>query len=103
MKLTPPPVELDPADSVLIGKAIVTARCNLTFTSIWRLMQEGKFPRARTVGNKVVWLKSDIDRWIDETANSLRRYKNNVDGTRPPSYHNAKARSLAKKKVKVKS
>jgi predicted DNA-binding transcriptional regulator AlpA len=98
-----PPVDLDPSDSQLIGKAVTLARVNLSFTSAWRLMQQGKFPRARTVGNKVCWLKSDIDRWIDDTANSLRKYKNDTTGIAPPSYHNVKARSLAKKKAKVKS
>jgi predicted DNA-binding transcriptional regulator AlpA len=91
-----PPVDLDASESQLIGKGVTLARVNLSFTSAWRLMQQGEFPRARTSGNKIVWLKSEIDSWIK--SRPVRKYKNDTTGTPPPAYHTpAKARAVAKK------
>lgn len=91
-----PPVDLDPADERLVGKTEVCARTNLSFVTLWKLMREKKFPRARDVGGgKVSWLKSEVDNWIKNRP--FRKYDGDTDGVPPPSYHNVKARTRAKK------
>jgi predicted DNA-binding transcriptional regulator AlpA len=94
-----PPVDLDPSDSVLISKATMMARVNfLSFVTIWRLMRDGKFPRARIVGNRVAWLKSEIDHWI--ASREVCAYKDDVDGVKPsdPFRHERRKKAKATKK-----
>jgi predicted DNA-binding transcriptional regulator AlpA len=37
------------------------------------MMQQGRFPRARVIGGKSVWIESEVDDFI--TALPLRQYK----------------------------
>jgi predicted DNA-binding transcriptional regulator AlpA len=67
----PPLSDADIADddpelgSRLLSKAEVLARVNVTFPTIWTMMRAGTFPRARVVGGKSMWLKHEIDAWIE--------------------------------------
>lgn len=62
-----------PADVRLLSKAEVLERVGLTFPSVWRMMREGRFPAARTLGNKPAWVESEITAFIEKLP--VRRYK----------------------------
>lgn len=49
---------------MVIDKAELCFRLGVTFTTIWNWMRAGEFPRARALGGKSVWLKSEVDEWI---------------------------------------
>jgi predicted DNA-binding transcriptional regulator AlpA len=54
-----------PARSVrLIDKPEVLRRVPVSYTTIWGLMQEDKFPRSRELGGKVMWIEAEIDDWV---------------------------------------
>ena len=45
----------------------VIYRTGLKTTSIYTLMNQGRFPKnIKLTNDRVGWLESDIDRWIDE-------------------------------------
>jgi predicted DNA-binding transcriptional regulator AlpA len=55
----PPPVRL-------LDKHDVCAIANVTYPTIWAWMRARppKFPRSRIVGEKSMWLSTDIDAWL---------------------------------------
>jgi predicted DNA-binding transcriptional regulator AlpA len=57
----------------LIYKAEARKRIGLSFTTIWKYMRQGTFPRSRECGGKTCWLESEIDAWI--LARPIRRLK----------------------------
>lgn len=92
-----PPFEFDPSDERLMGKAETCAIVDKSFVTVWKLMRERKFPRARDVGGgKVAWLKSEIISRMKDRP--FRKYVGDSDGVAPPNYHDPKAR--ARKKAK---
>ncbi len=60
----------------LIFKPEVLHRVGLSFPTIWKLMQLGRFPRARIIGGKSAWIESEVSDFIATLP--LRRYKNDV-------------------------
>ena len=49
----------------LLRRPDVEQRCGVTRSTIYRLMDEERFPRPIHVGPKAVrWLESDIDAWM---------------------------------------
>jgi predicted DNA-binding transcriptional regulator AlpA len=67
----PPPTEkpelTDDAPSAggrLLDKPQVCKIANVTYPTIWAWMRAGKFPRARIVGGKSMWLSTEIDAWL---------------------------------------
>lgn len=48
----------------LVSKRDVLAITNVTFPTLWAWMRAGKFPRARVVGAKSMWLSSEIEAWL---------------------------------------
>ena len=48
----------------LFDKREILAITNVTFPTIWAWMRAGKFPRARVVGGKSMWLSTDIEAWL---------------------------------------
>lgn len=69
-----PAAQLAIADKIrLMSKAETCDRVGRTFPHIWKLMREGKFPRAREFDGKPVWLEHEIIEWI--AALPVRRYK----------------------------
>lgn len=48
----------------LLTKAEVLGRTKLSYANIWRQMRAGTFPRARAVGQRSMWLASEIDAWM---------------------------------------
>ena len=55
---------LEPEPDRLVMKGEVLERVGVSYPTIWKMMQEGTFPRARVVGGKSAWLSSEIDQWI---------------------------------------
>lgn len=50
----------------LIRLPEVKLRTGLARSSIYRMMEDGGFPRPRKLGPRAVaWLVNDIDQWID--------------------------------------
>jgi predicted DNA-binding transcriptional regulator AlpA len=64
---TPATPELTPdaeAPERLLSKAEVCRIVGATFPTIWAWQRAGKFPRARIVGGKSMWLTSEVDAWL---------------------------------------
>jgi predicted DNA-binding transcriptional regulator AlpA len=57
----------------LIFKRELLERVGLSFPTIWKMMQQGRFPRARVIGGKSVWIESEVDDFL--AALPLRQYK----------------------------
>jgi predicted DNA-binding transcriptional regulator AlpA len=56
-----PPVQIQPIR--FLGKADVTALCNVSYPTIWKWMQQGTFPKGREVGGKTCWRSDEIADW----------------------------------------
>ena len=55
--------------SRLIRLPEVMARVGLKRSTIYRKMEEGVFPRSRSIGAKcAVWVEAEIEAWIDNIA-----------------------------------
>jgi predicted DNA-binding transcriptional regulator AlpA len=48
----------------LLSKKQVLERVPVSFVTLWKLMREGTFPRARQIGGRSFWLESEVDRFI---------------------------------------
>jgi len=48
----------------LLSKAEVLAAVNVTYPALWKWMRDGKFPRSRLVGNKSMWLSTEVAAWL---------------------------------------
>jgi predicted DNA-binding transcriptional regulator AlpA len=48
----------------LLSRRELLERVPISYPNIWMQMRDGKFPRSRAIGGKVVWLESEIDEWI---------------------------------------
>ena len=54
----------EPLGFRLLSKAEVPAAVNVTYPALWKWMRDGKFPRARMVGNKSMWLSTEVAGWL---------------------------------------
>jgi predicted DNA-binding transcriptional regulator AlpA len=61
----------------LLNKREILAITGLTFPTIWKMMRAGTFPRSRVVGQKSLWLSTDLEQWL--AGLPIRRLKG--DGT----------------------
>ena len=53
--------------TVILRKSEVISRTGLPNSSLYRLMQEGKFPRPISLSTRSVgWVDSDVDDWIQK-------------------------------------
>jgi predicted DNA-binding transcriptional regulator AlpA len=50
----------------LVGKDEILVRTNVSFPTIWMWMRAGKFPRAREVNGRPMWLESEVSAWIED-------------------------------------
>jgi predicted DNA-binding transcriptional regulator AlpA len=50
----------------LLSKPEVIAVSGCSFPVLWRMMQEGTFPRAKVVGGRSMWRSDEINAWIAE-------------------------------------
>jgi predicted DNA-binding transcriptional regulator AlpA len=48
----------------LLNKRQVLARVGVSYVTIWKWMNDGRFPQRRLVGRQVFWLESEIAAWI---------------------------------------
>jgi predicted DNA-binding transcriptional regulator AlpA len=72
-----------PADVVrpgarLLDRRELTAKVNLTYPTIWKLMREGAFPRSVVIGGKTLWLEHEVDEYIARLPR--RRLKGETTG-----------------------
>jgi predicted DNA-binding transcriptional regulator AlpA len=66
--------DVGPLPIRLICKSELLKRVPLCFPTIWKMMQQNQFPRARVLGGKSVWIEGEVDDFL--AALPLRRYKN---------------------------
>lgn len=64
--------------SRLIFKREVLRRVGLSYTTIWKMMRQGRFPRSRVCGGKSAWLEDEIDTWIEGLP--IRQLKGDAAG-----------------------
>ena len=57
----------------LMSRREILALTGLTYPTVWKMMRAGTFPRARIVGGKSMWLRTEIDTWM--AALPLRKLK----------------------------
>lgn len=50
----------------LMSKPEVMAVVGASFPTIWQWMRAGKFPRAKILGGRSMWLSTDIDKFVAE-------------------------------------
>lgn len=50
----------------LLTKREVLVITSVSYVSLWTWMREGKFPRARTVGGRSMWVSTEIEAWLNE-------------------------------------
>lgn len=65
------------APTRLLCKVEVLAIAGVSFPTIWAWMRDGKFPRARIVGGKSMWLSTEIETWL--SALPIRPLKGDCD------------------------
>jgi prophage regulatory protein len=56
--------DADVAGARLLSRQEMLERVNLSYPTVWQRMRDGKFPRGRDNGGKVVWVEAEIDNWI---------------------------------------
>jgi len=61
----------------LLDKSQICKIANVTYPTVWAWMRQGKFPRARAVGGKSMWLTSEVDAWL--AALPVRKLKGDVE------------------------
>jgi predicted DNA-binding transcriptional regulator AlpA len=71
--LKPSPTPAADQSPRLLTKPQVCAIAGVTFPTVWKLMREGAFPRARVVGGRSMWRSDEIDQWL--AALPVRRLK----------------------------
>jgi predicted DNA-binding transcriptional regulator AlpA len=50
----------------LLSKKDVRSLITLSFAQIDRMEAEGKFPKRRHLGFRVVWVAAEVEQWIQE-------------------------------------
>jgi predicted DNA-binding transcriptional regulator AlpA len=48
----------------LIPKREMLKRVGVSYPTIWRWMRDGSFPRSRAVGDRSMWIESEVDAWL---------------------------------------
>jgi predicted DNA-binding transcriptional regulator AlpA len=57
-----------------LSRLQVMDKTGRSYPAIWAWMQAGTFPRAREVGDELMWLESEVDEWMD--SRPIRLFKN---------------------------
>jgi predicted DNA-binding transcriptional regulator AlpA len=60
----------------LISKRELLKRVPLSFPTIWKLIQQNRFPRAHVLGGKTVWIESEISNFLSDLP--IREYKKTI-------------------------
>jgi predicted DNA-binding transcriptional regulator AlpA len=61
------------AQPKLLSKAQVYKKVPRSFPTIWKWMIEGRFPAARDVCGRPMWIESEVNSWIENLP--LRQYQ----------------------------
>jgi predicted DNA-binding transcriptional regulator AlpA len=48
----------------LLSKPEVLAITGTSYPTLWQMMRDGKFPRARIHGGRSMWRSDEIDKWL---------------------------------------
>ena len=56
--------DADVAGARLLSRREMLDRVSLSYPTVWQRMRDGKFPRGRDNGGKIVWVESEIADWI---------------------------------------
>ena len=57
----------------IIRKPEVLARVGVSDTTLWRMEQNGQFPKRRTIGAGIAgWLSTEVDAWFQELEASQK-------------------------------
>jgi predicted DNA-binding transcriptional regulator AlpA len=67
VKPLPPPVSAKKRPPRLIDRAEIMYRIPVTWPTLQLRMQEGVFPLYRRFGDKLLWLESEVDAFIEGT------------------------------------
>lgn len=51
-----------------ISRRQLLDRIPVSYPTIWKWMVSGEFPRGRSLGGKIAWVESEVDRWIVERS-----------------------------------
>ena len=70
---TPPPATTAAPPLRLLTKAQVLARVPVSYPTLWAWQRQGKFPRAKIIGSRSVWVEAEVEAWI--AARPLRPLK----------------------------
>jgi predicted DNA-binding transcriptional regulator AlpA len=60
------------SESGVIDRHELMCKVARSYAKIWQLMRDGKFPRGRAVGQRTLWLESEIDAWIATERRAIR-------------------------------
>lgn len=64
----------------------VLNKTGLSLSTIWRLEQNGQFPRRRALGpNSIGWLESEVSHWLQSRQPATSRKIENSDNMRGSS------------------
>lgn len=63
-----------PASARILRRIEVQARTGLSRSSIYRGIQEGRFPKAVSLGPRMVgWVEAEVQAWIDDRVQERGR------------------------------
>ena len=68
----------------------VLERIPVTYVTLWKWMQDNKFPRAREVGGKSLWVEGEIDAFIKDSP--LVKLKGDPEDSRANNFHRSSRR-----------
>jgi predicted DNA-binding transcriptional regulator AlpA len=49
----------------MIDKRQLLERVPISYATVWKWMQNGRFPRSRNLGGKTGWIECEVDNWIN--------------------------------------
>ena len=59
------PCPAAPCGPRLLSKFEVVLRTKTSFPTLWQWMRDGRFPRARDLNGKTVWLETEVDEFLE--------------------------------------
>jgi predicted DNA-binding transcriptional regulator AlpA len=69
----PPPSPERTRAMPLLTKAEVLAITRCSYPTLWLWMNAGTFPRSRVLGGKSLWMRAEVEAWLDKLP--VRRLK----------------------------
>ena len=66
-------VEVELLSDQFVDMKLITALTTLSDKWFYKLIQEGRFPKPIKFGRKSLWLKSEVEWWLQERIEESRR------------------------------